>query len=190
MLRSVVAIVSGGASGLGAATASAIIARGGRVIVADLPSAKDNYWRLAASACAHEHMHHVGGNNHSGGGSVAEGIDCSVYSPYNSYGNDGGSKDQNDDKQGKGKPLIAFSEADVRNEYDIKNALDLAEDTFGEPVNVAVNCAGICPARRTISNRSLDSSKEIKVHSLDGKLKVYCELDLRLYKMYYLNFFT
>ncbi len=185
MLRSVVAIVSGGASGLGAATASAIIARGGRVIVADLPSAKDNYWRLAASACAHEHMHHAGNKSGSGSGSgsVAEGIDCSVYSPY-SYG--GGKNNQKHDKQDinmrKQKPLIAFSEVDVRNENDIKNALDLAENTFGEPINVAINCAGICPARRTISNRSSsldpdDASKkmEIKVHSLDGKFSYFEE---------------
>ena len=52
MLRNVVAIVSGGSSGLGAATTSYLVRHGARVVVADLPSSKDSYLRLAASACA------------------------------------------------------------------------------------------------------------------------------------------
>lgn len=172
MLRSVVAIVSGGASGLGAATASAIISRGGRVIIADLPSAKDNYWRLAATACS------TAGSIKNG--YVAEGIDCGeVYYPHknSSCSSSGGSNDigtgtgiANDDHHTT-KPLLAFAETDVRNEDHIRKALDLAEETFGEPINVAINCAGICPARKTISQDKGDGSGGggIKVHSLGGK---------------------
>eukprot|EP00957_Ditylum_brightwellii_P103910 7916830-Ditylum_brightwellii.AAC.1 len=52
MLRNVVAIVSGGASGLGAATTSYIIRNGGKVVVADLPEKRDAFLRLAAASCA------------------------------------------------------------------------------------------------------------------------------------------
>jgi NAD(P)-dependent dehydrogenase (short-subunit alcohol dehydrogenase family) len=46
MLRNVVAIVSGGASGLGAATASYLVRRGARVIVVDLPNSNDRFLTL------------------------------------------------------------------------------------------------------------------------------------------------
>lgn len=187
MLRSVVAIVSGGASGLGAATASAIVSRGGRVIIADLPSAKDNYWRLAAAACSttgatHSHNHNGNGNGNGSNGShhtayVADGIDCGeVYQPHKISSSSSGGNDStginNDHQQQhhhhhKDKPLLAFAETDVRNEDHIRKALDLAEETFGEPVNVAINCAGICPARKTISkDTTRDGDGRIKVHSL------------------------
>ena len=52
MLRHTVAIVSGGASGLGAATVSHIIRHGGKAMVADLPKQYDTYLRLAAGAAA------------------------------------------------------------------------------------------------------------------------------------------
>eukprot|EP01083_Nonionella_stella_P257359 881006_1 len=185
MLRSVVAIVSGGASGLGAATASAIVSRGGRVIIADLPSAKDNYWRLAAAACS-IHNHNANANANANGSHtasyVADGIDCGeVYHPLkicsssssssSSSGGTGTDSDTHHNHHGD-KPLLAFAETDVRNEDHIRKALDLAEETFGEPVNVAINCAGICPARRTISKDTSitrgDGSNDvlIKVHSL------------------------
>jgi len=188
MLRSVVAIVSGGASGLGAATASAIVSRGGRVIIADLPSAKDNYWRLAAAACSTTGATHS--HNHNGNGShastyVADGIDCGeVYHPHKiSNATTGLDMDIATDSytsdnyyhhhHHKDKPLLAFAETDVRNEDHIRKALDLAEETFGEPINVAINCAGICPARKTISkdtstrdDGSDGDGSGIKVHSL------------------------
>jgi 3-hydroxyacyl-CoA dehydrogenase/3-hydroxy-2-methylbutyryl-CoA dehydrogenase len=46
MLRNVVAIVSGGASGLGAATASYLVRYGARVIVVDLPNSHDRFLKL------------------------------------------------------------------------------------------------------------------------------------------------
>lgn len=142
MLRNVVAIVSGGSSGLGAATTSYIVRHGGRVVVADLPSSRDNFLRLAASSCAEVHQHH------------------------NIIGRDDRC---NDKKRWPEAPLMVFAETDVRSEVDVKHALDLAEDKFNEPVNVIVNCAGICPARRTISSKiSTDKETEVfRTHSLD-----------------------
>jgi 3-hydroxyacyl-CoA dehydrogenase/3-hydroxy-2-methylbutyryl-CoA dehydrogenase len=142
MLRSIVAIVSGGSSGLGAATALSIVQRGGRVVVADLPGTQDNFLRLAAVSCAEVH-----GVEH-----VAEGLIC----------------ESKISREIKG-PVMAFAEADVRNEQNIKDALDLAENRFGEPVNTVINCAGICPARRTISKSASAANggnNEVKVHSL------------------------
>jgi len=151
MLRSVVAIVSGGASGLGAATASAIVRRGGRVIIADLPSAHDNFLRLAATACAEVH----------GSGQVTEGVSCEEYQPH-------GSPKGKKRKEIKG-PLLAFAATDIRSEHNVSAALDLAEKTFGEPVNAVINCAGICPARKTISKKSSDQAHfdRLNVHPLE-----------------------
>ena len=47
--QNVIAIVSGGASGLGAATASYLVRNGARVVVADLPQAKEQFLKLEAS---------------------------------------------------------------------------------------------------------------------------------------------
>lgn len=52
MLSNVVGIVTGGASGLGAATTACLVRRGARVVVADLEHQRDSFSRLAASACA------------------------------------------------------------------------------------------------------------------------------------------
>lgn len=41
----------------------------------------------------------------------------------------------------------------VTNEDDVIAALDLAESAFGEPVNTAVNCAGIAYAIKTLSKK-------------------------------------
>ena len=46
MFHNVVAIVSGGASGLGAATASYLVSHGARVVVADLPRAYESFLKL------------------------------------------------------------------------------------------------------------------------------------------------
>lgn len=155
MLRSVVAIVSGGSSGLGAAATSYIIRNGGRVVVADLPSSKDHFLRLAAASCAevHQPIHNNGSisdqRNDVASGNITDGVIC----------------DENSNRSWS-EPLIAFAETDVRNEDDVQKALDLAEEKFGLSVNVAVSCAGICPARRTISNKK-ETPNVFKIHSLD-----------------------
>eukprot|EP01012_Entosiphon_sulcatum_P056552 TRINITY_DN80247_c0_g1_i1.p2 TRINITY_DN80247_c0_g1~~TRINITY_DN80247_c0_g1_i1.p2 ORF type:complete len:264 (-),score=49.40 TRINITY_DN80247_c0_g1_i1:109-879(-) len=43
-----------------------------------------------------------------------------------------------------------FAPADVTNEEHVKQALDLAEKTFGESINVAVSCAGIARAVKVL----------------------------------------
>ncbi|TDH70593.1 hypothetical protein CCR75_005002 [Bremia lactucae] len=48
-----------------------------------------------------------------------------------------------------------FSPTDVTNEHDVAAALDLAESSFGEPVNAAVNCAGIALAIKTLSRKGV-----------------------------------
>lgn len=40
--------------------------------------------------------------------------------------------------------------ADVADEKSIADALDKIEDHFGSPARIVVNCAGICPAARTV----------------------------------------
>ncbi|RMX70143.1 hypothetical protein DD238_000289 [Peronospora effusa] len=48
-----------------------------------------------------------------------------------------------------------FSPTDVMNEDDVAAALDLAESSFGEPVNTAVNCAGIALAIKTLNKKGV-----------------------------------
>ena len=88
MFQTVVAIVSGGASGLGAATASYLVRNGARVLVADLPQAQDHFLKLEEAF--------VGNDDESSSNS------------------------------------IKFSKTDVTSEEDVKIALDMAEEEFGE----------------------------------------------------------
>jgi 3-hydroxyacyl-CoA dehydrogenase/3-hydroxy-2-methylbutyryl-CoA dehydrogenase len=46
-----------------------------------------------------------------------------------------------------------FAPCDVTSEADITAALDAAQAKFGGPVNVAVNCAGIAVANRTVTKK-------------------------------------
>jgi len=59
MLSHIVGIVSGGASGLGAATTAALIRNGARVVVADLPSQWEAYETLAASVNSSQNISFV-----------------------------------------------------------------------------------------------------------------------------------
>mmetsp|Transcript_34524 Transcript_34524/g.75558 ORF Transcript_34524/g.75558 Transcript_34524/m.75558 type:complete len:283 (-) Transcript_34524:179-1027(-) len=131
-LRHVVGIVSGGASGLGAATCAAIVRRGGRVVVSDLPSQHESFLRLATESCA----------------------DAAVVS------------DKQHRHSAHDGPVMAFAETDVTNEEQVSGALDLAEAQFGEPVNVAISCAGIGIARKTLS-KPKDGETKPRVHPLD-----------------------
>lgn len=125
MLSHVVAIVSGGASGLGAAAVSNIVRNGGRVVVADLLNQRDTFLRLATGVCAD--------------GALAAKA--------------GDSPDQ---------PILAFAETDVTDESQISRALNLAEAQFGEPVNVAISCAGIAVARKTLSKKGVHGLDEFR----------------------------
>jgi len=120
MLRHVVGIVSGGASGLGAATVAHIIRHGGKALVADLEKQYDIYCRLAAeaSADAAKAEHHNLKKHHQ-----------------------------------SNAPVIAFASVDVTDEEQIAKALDVVEETFGEPVNACINCAGMASAKRTLADK-------------------------------------
>ncbi|MGG7099862.1 3-hydroxyacyl-CoA dehydrogenase [Rhodococcus sp. 24CO] len=92
-----VAVVTGGASGLGLATTKALLAEGAQVVIIDLPS--------------------------SNGESIAEELG----------------------------DRARFAAADVTDESAVSAALDVAE-SLG-PLRVAVNCAGIGPAAKTVSSK-------------------------------------
>lgn len=121
MFQNVVAIVSGGASGLGAATASYLVRHGARVVVADLPHTQEQFLKLEAFTSS-------------------------------------------DDGSGS----LKFAKVDVRSEDDVSFALDMVEEEFGEQVNVAVNCAGIATARKTLSQKvNEDGTMTHRLHSLE-----------------------
>ena len=138
-----VSIVSGGASGLGAATAAHIVRHGGRVVVADLPSQHDSFLRLASAACADAAVVADVG--------AAKDAPCEGVSKHRHSSHDG--------------PVMAFHETDVTEEDQVSSALDLAESQFGEPVNVCVSCAGIGIARKTLS-RPKEGDTKPRVHPL------------------------
>jgi len=95
-IADVVALVTGGASGLGEATVRTVIEGGGRAVILDRPN--------------------------SPGATVAAGF---------------GSR-------------AVFAPADVTNEAEIQRAIDAGVRAFGA-INVAVNCAGVGTAMRTVT---------------------------------------
>ena len=98
----VVALVTGGASGLGRATAEGIVKAGGRALIADLPS--------------------------SGGEGVASALNEEV-----------------------GSERCLYVPTDVTSEEDVERAIEELDSWGG--VNVAVSCAGIGVAIKTVSKR-------------------------------------
>ena len=62
-----------------------------------------------------------------------------------------------------------FAGTDVTSEEDVTRALNLAEETFGRSVNVAVNCAGIGVAAKTLGkkgpHRLADFQKALAVNA-------------------------
>jgi len=121
MFNNIVAIVSGGASGLGAATASYLVKNGARVLVADCGArAADQFLKMEE----------------------AVGIDASAN--------------------------LKFVNTDVTNVVNVTVALDTVEEEFGEQVNVAVNCAGVAPAKKTFSQKvENDGTITRRLHSLE-----------------------
>jgi NAD(P)-dependent dehydrogenase (short-subunit alcohol dehydrogenase family) len=86
-LSHIVGLVTGGASGLGSATASTLVRAGARVVVVDLPHQYEQYLHLKGLLS----------------------VDVNDRSP------------------------VSFVEADVTNEDQVKNALDIVEELYGEP---------------------------------------------------------
>ena len=112
--QGVVAVVTGGASGLGLATTKQLVADGARVVVVDLPS--------------------------SDGAAVAEELGDAV----------------------------AFAPADVTDEDAVAAALDVA-DEMG-PLRIAVNCAGIGPAKRVVGRDGTPADLDWFVHVVNVNL--------------------
>jgi len=102
-LKKAVCLVTGGASGLGKATAQRLCGLGARVVIADLPS--------------------------SDGENVAKAL---------------------------GENCV-FSPTDVSSEEDVKATVGVAKSKFG-PITVAVNCAGIGIAVKTINKKGVAHS--------------------------------
>ena len=109
MLSRVVAIVSGGASGLGAATVQSLLKHGARVVVADLEHQQQGWLEKQKQ------------------------------------------QQQQQQQQQQHMDQWTFATVDVTDPQQISSALDQAEHVFGEPVQVAVNCAGIALAKKTLS---------------------------------------
>ena len=61
---------------------------------------------------------------------------------------------------GPGQPALSFMETDVTDPSQVTFALDAIENRFGEPLNAAVNCAGIAVARRTLSKKGVHPLEE------------------------------
>ncbi len=106
---SVIALVTGAASGLGRATAQRLLKNGAKVVVVDLPNALEGEGLEKLKASTPEFS-------------------------------------ENPDN-------VLFAPCDVTSEDDVKAALDNAEGKFGGNVNVAVNCAGIAIAAKTVSKK-------------------------------------
>ena len=66
-----------------------------------------------------------------------------------------------------------FAEADCTNEADVIGALDLAESTFGEPVNAAINTAGTLYAAKTVSKKGIAHPLGPFEHVLRGELPLH-----------------
>lgn len=143
MLSNIVGIVSGGASGLGAATVSTLIRNGAKVVVADLPSQKESYLRLATIA-------------------GADAAKFRLSQKSNQEENTTISNQQQHDE-----PVIAFAETDVTDPEQVSKALDKAEECFGQSINACINCAGIGIARKTLSVKKGEDISNVRVHSLE-----------------------
>ena len=78
-------------------------------------------------------------------------------------GGNGSGNDNDNDNDTNNKNVI-FAEVDVTQSDQISSALDMAEQTFGESINVAISCAGIGTARKTLSMKGDDLST-LKVHT-------------------------
>jgi len=59
-------------------------------------------------------------------------------------------------------PNVVFAETNVTSEDDVTAALDLAAEKFGGPVNVAVNCAGIGVAAKTLGKKGVHTLSDFE----------------------------
>lgn len=123
-LEETIAIVTGGASGLGEATVREIVSNGGKVVIADL--------------------------NEDAGHALSDQLGADTI----------------------------FCKTDVTSEAEVSIALDTCLQTFGRPVNAAVNFAGIAVAAKTLGKEgphSLDLYQKVIDINLIGTFNV-CRL--------------
>jgi 3-hydroxyacyl-CoA dehydrogenase / 3-hydroxy-2-methylbutyryl-CoA dehydrogenase len=140
-MKNVVALVTGGSSGLGAGAARSLVLSGARVLVADLHHQESAYrqWvqQLESSINVVE----------PGETWLRSSSDDSI---------------EADQKRG----CISFVEMNVTDEKQVDNAFNRIEQQYGVvSPNVIVNCAGIATARRTISSKKGDMT--IRVHPIE-----------------------
>ncbi len=73
--------------------------------------------------------------------------------------------------------VIAFSEMDVTNEDSIEAALDFCENTFGEPVNTVISCAGTAMAQRILSVKQPKQDSSTPSAATDPPARVHSSED-------------
>ena len=131
MLRNTVALVTGGASGLGAAAVRTLLHKGARVVVGDLSEASYQ-------------------------ANIVEQLNTTL--PERNH-------DENNNNIPDLESNLRFCPLDVTKPETIEKALDLVQETFGQPVNAVVNSAGIATASKTINKKGEASDKAMEEFS-------------------------
>lgn len=176
LLSGIVGIVSGGSSGLGAAAARSLLRHGAKVIVADLGHTKESFLSsvvaesssvpLSSSTISNKDSHDIINMTRLVEGTTNIGTSSTICyysnSKSNSHSNiandDDNDNDNYNNENDNGTARLAFCETDVTKTEQISSALDFAEEIFGQSVNTAISCAGICPARKTLSKNKKEGT--------------------------------
>jgi NAD(P)-dependent dehydrogenase (short-subunit alcohol dehydrogenase family) len=125
-----VALVTGGASGLGAATARRLFDDGATVVLVDLPS--------SAGAAFAEELNSAALNSAA--------LNSAAANSVGRNGQDGG-------PAGSPRKSVVFVPADVTNEADVQAAVDAA--TQRGPLRIVVNCAGIATPGKVLGREGV-----------------------------------
>jgi len=148
-LSKTVAVVTGGASGLGAAATRHLLSNGARVVVADL--SRDAYLQNVVDWCR---------RSRSAGGGVTSDGTRQQQQEISVLGEEEGGSTAGAGGAGAGTAAVAFAETDVTDAGQVTAALDLVESSFGEPVNAAISCAGIAFAQKTLGKKGPHSLED------------------------------
>lgn len=131
-IRGTTAIVTGGASGLGAATARALAARGADVFAFDLAPAIERARAEAGPAPDAAAAPAAGPASHDGAASTTKPAPDAAPAPPAAPGR------------------IAYAEVDVTDPASVRAGVERAVREGAGPLRVAVNCAGIGPSARIL----------------------------------------
>ena len=170
MFQHVIAIVSGGASGLGAATSSYLVRHGARVIVVDLPNAHDGFLKLKEETMS---MH----NNIDDDSVMAGSLEFAAANVTNedeiSSALDRAAElfgEQGELMYRFFLPHFAIRHFPPNRILRFFHPLSV-HYAYSFSVNVAINCAGIAPARKTLSVKTDEKDGRTatahRIHSLD-----------------------